>query len=74
MFACVLERQHEDGNSVQISTKVKNLSAKTTELVDFLALSDKTNAESPVCDTFWTSREDDARSNTASTMRWSPTS
>jgi hypothetical protein len=37
---------HEDGNSVQISTKVKNLSAKTTELVDFLALSDKTNKPS----------------------------
>jgi heme-degrading monooxygenase HmoA len=62
MFARVLECQAKDGRGAQISTKLTNdvlpILQKQPGFVDFLALSDKTNAQRLVCISFWTSRED----------------
>jgi quinol monooxygenase YgiN len=62
MFARVVECQAKGGRGVQISTKVTSdvlpILQKQPGFVDFLALSDKTNAERLVCISFWTSRED----------------
>jgi heme-degrading monooxygenase HmoA len=62
MFARVLECQAKDGKGVQISTKVTNdvlpSPQKQPGFVDFFALSDEINAETLVCVSFWTSRED----------------
>jgi quinol monooxygenase YgiN len=62
IFARVVECQAKEGRGVQISTKVTNevlpILQKQPGFVDFLALSDKTNAERLVCISFWTSRED----------------
>jgi quinol monooxygenase YgiN len=62
MFARVVECQAKDGRGMQISTKVTNevlpILQKQPGFVDFLALSDKTNAERLVCISFWNPRED----------------
>jgi heme-degrading monooxygenase HmoA len=62
MFALVEECQAKDGRGVQISAKVTNdvlpILQEQPGFVDFLALSDDTNAERLVCISFWASPED----------------
>jgi quinol monooxygenase YgiN len=62
MFALVEECQAKDGRGVQISAKVTNdvlpILQEQPGSVDFLALSDDTNAERLVCISFWASPED----------------
>jgi quinol monooxygenase YgiN len=62
MFARVVKCQAKDGRGVQISTKVTNdvlpILQKELGFVDFLPLSDNTDAERLVFISFWTSRED----------------
>jgi len=62
MFALVEEGQAKDGRGMQISAKVTNdvlpFLQEQPGFVDFLALSDETNAERLVCIRFWASQED----------------
>jgi hypothetical protein len=62
MFALVEECQAKDGSRVQTSDKVTKdvlpILQKQPGFVDFVALSEETNAERLVCISFWTAPED----------------
>jgi quinol monooxygenase YgiN len=62
VLALVEECQAKDGRGVQISAKVTNdvlpILQEQPGFVDFLALSDETNAERLVCFSLWASPED----------------